>query len=137
MLKIFRKKSRVNAGQKTILIIDDDPGCIETAKCVLEKTGKYKVLSELGARQGLASAKKISPDAILLDMVLPYMHGLKVLEKLKKSIKTMHIPVIVLTSLIDGCSKMEALRLYGDSCLEKPVDSLLLLATIERVLLHS
>jgi PleD family two-component response regulator len=133
MFKIFRKKSCANTSQKTILIIDDDPGCIESAKNTLEKTGKYKVLSELGARQGLICAKKISPDAILLDIIMPHVNGLRILEKLKKNIKTMHIPVIVLTSLIDGCSKMEALRLYGDSCLEKPVDSALLLTTIERV----
>ncbi len=120
--------------QRIVLIVDDDPDCVELTKIALEKSGRYIVFSQCDPRQGVAYAKKLSPDIILLDIVMPHMSGLDVLSRLKKDKKTMHIPVIIFSSLADGCSKLEASRLYGDSYLEKPVNSPLLLETIEKIL---
>ena len=57
----------------------------------------FTVLKAENGPEGLKLAKKKKPAAILLDVTMPEMNGLKVLEKLKKNSKTKNIPVIMLT----------------------------------------
>jgi len=94
---------------KTILLIDDSRMMRTATERDLTRAG-YRVISAADGEYGLQSARQISPDLILLDMLLPKVTGLDVLRALKADPATERIPVIVLTSL----SKGNADRLIGE-----------------------
>ena len=83
---------------KKILIIEDESALQKTLGEVLSQQG-YEILSALDGEVGLKLAQSKKPDLILLDMVLPKIHGFDVLKKIKDNPETKEIPVIVLTNL--------------------------------------
>ncbi len=83
---------------KKILFVEDEPSLQKTLGDVLEQNG-YEVISAFDGESGLEKAKSEKPDLILLDIVLPKMDGLKVLEKLKSDEDMKATPVIILTNL--------------------------------------
>lgn len=83
---------------KKILIVEDDPAARAVLKDELEFLGFETEDAEDGAI-GLQKAKKDRPDLILLDIVLPKMNGMTVLEKLRADIWGRSVPVILLTRL--------------------------------------
>jgi len=83
---------------KTILFIEDESALQKTFGEVLKQEG-YEMISALDGEIGLRLAEAKKPDLILLDLILPKIHGFDVLKKLKQADGTKHIPVIVLTNL--------------------------------------
>jgi CheY-like chemotaxis protein len=87
---------------KIILFIEDESALQKTFGEMLRGEG-YEMVSALDGETGLrlasppAGGKK--PDLILLDLILPRMHGFEVLKRLKENPETKEIPVIVLTNL--------------------------------------
>ena len=87
---------------KKILFIEDESALQKTFGEILSQEG-YEMISALDGEIGLrlanppAGGKK--PDLILLDLILPKIHGFEVLKRLKKDKETKDIPVIVLTNL--------------------------------------
>ncbi len=90
---------------KKILFIEDEATLQKTIGGVLRKEG-YDVISALDGETGLKLAQQEIPDLILLDLVLPKMHGLDLLARLREGEKTKDIPVIVLTN-IEGVQEIE------------------------------
>lgn len=83
---------------KKILFIEDEPTLQKTVGDIL-KQESYETISALDGETGLRLAKSEKPDLILLDLILPKMHGFEVLKELKISPETKEIPVIILTNL--------------------------------------
>ena len=87
---------------KKILFIEDESALQKTFGEVLKQEG-YEMISaidgEIGLRLANPPAGGKKPDLILLDLILPKMHGFEVLKKLKEDEETKDIPVIVLTNL--------------------------------------
>ncbi len=83
---------------KTILFIEDESALQKTFGEILKQEG-YKVIPALDGEIGLRLAKTENPDLILLDLILPKVHGFEVLKQLKADAETKDIPVIVLTNL--------------------------------------
>ena len=83
---------------KKILFIEDESALQKTFGEILKQEG-YEMISALDGETGLRLAKSEKPDLILLDLILPKMHGFEVLKKLKGDKETKDIPVIVLTNL--------------------------------------
>ncbi len=83
---------------KKILFIEDESALQKTFGEILKQEG-YEVISALDGEIGLRLAKEKKPDLILLDLILPKIHGFDVLKKLKENKETQEIPVIVLTNL--------------------------------------
>ena len=83
---------------KTILFIEDESALQKTFGDILKDEG-YEMVSALDGGVGLRLAKEKKPDLILLDLILPKVHGFDVLKKLKEDKETKNIPVIVLTNL--------------------------------------
>jgi len=83
---------------KTILFIEDESALQKTFGDILKQEG-YDIFPALDGEAGLRLAKDKKPDLILLDLVLPKVHGFEVLKKLKEDKETKDIPIIVLTNL--------------------------------------
>lgn len=95
--------------KKTILLIDDDPDILHmyTLKFSFEK--EIELVTASTPESGLELAKRLTPDLVLLDLILPKREGLpmtlnkeagfRVLEQLKRHTQTVNIPVVVFTNL--------------------------------------
>jgi len=83
---------------KKILFIEDESALQKTFGEILKQEG-YEMISALDGEIGLRLAESKKPDLILLDLILPKIHGFDVLKKLKQDEETKNIPVIVLTNL--------------------------------------
>lgn len=83
---------------KKILFIEDESALQKTFGEILTQEG-YEMISALDGEVGLRIAKDKKPDLILLDIILPKIHGFEVLKKLKEDKETNGIPIIVLTNL--------------------------------------
>jgi CheY-like chemotaxis protein len=81
-----------------VLIIEDDPLMARMYQKIFTFE-KYEVEMAADGEDGLAKAATAKPTVILLDVMMPKMNGLQVLEKLKVNPQTNHIPVIMLTNL--------------------------------------
>jgi CheY-like chemotaxis protein len=120
---------------KKILIIDDEEDFCHFVKLNLEKTGKYEVSFSTDPVQGIEIAKSERPDLILLDLLMPNMHGSEVAQKLLNDQRTQNIPIIFLTALaqkseIDSATGM----IGGRRFIAKPVTPEELVARLEEVL---
>ncbi|MCD6429505.1 response regulator [bacterium] len=103
---------------KKILFIEDESALQKTLGESLRQEG-FEIISALDGETGLNLAKAEIPDLILLDLILPRMHGLKVLEALKADEKTKDIPVIVLTNVEEVEEVEKALELGAKNYLVK------------------
>lgn len=81
-----------------LLIVEDDPLMSRLYQKIFTFE-KYEVVLARDGAEGLEKARSESPTLILLDVMMPKMNGLQVLEKLKADPATKKIPVIVLTNL--------------------------------------
>jgi len=106
---------------KRILIIDDEEDLTFFIKANLELEGECEVIIANSGKDGIKKAAKHNPDLILLDILMPKMNGYETLEKLKNNIKTLSIPVIMLTALGDDSSKIKAASAYNEDYIVKPV----------------
>ena len=112
-----------------ILIVDDDPYFHDIVKRKLSEE-KLRLISALGGSEGIEKARKHTPHAILLDILMPGKDGWKVLQELRDDGHLRDIPVIVASTLDDDNSTQS---LGAKAFLKKPVEKEQLLATIERI----
>lgn len=103
---------------KKILFIEDETSLQKAFGTILQDKG-YEITSAFDGEIGLKLAKKEKPDLILLDLILPKIHGFEVLKKLKQEKETKEIPVIVLTNLEDMENVGQALELGANTYLIK------------------
>lgn len=94
-----------------ILIVEDDPLMSRMYQKIFSFEG-YEVEMAVDGEEGWEKAKKNKPTLILLDIMMPKMNGIQVLEKLKLDAETKSIPVVMLTNLA-GVSDAEAALAKG------------------------
>ena len=83
--------------KKRILIIDDEEDFREIVKKNLEISGEFLVDIAANGKDGIELAKKIKPDLILLDIIMPEMEGGEVFSRMKNDKDTEEIPIVFLT----------------------------------------
>ncbi len=102
-----------NSYEKTILVVDDQKSILDTATLILPSFG-YRVLTAEGGFAALKMLKKEIPDLILLDVMMPDLGGVKVLEAIRKSNKWCNIPVIIQSGYASAKDKEVAeVRKFG------------------------
>lgn len=121
-----------NAGNRRILIVDDDPDIIETVRYALENGG-HEVLVARDGNQGLAMAEREDPDLIILDMMMPKRSGFLVMEKLRRSSGDPH-KIIMITANEGNRHKAYAEMLGVDDYMRKPFNMDKLLESVSRLL---
>lgn len=132
---VRRGESRetIDEAKPTILIVEDNSELQDYLRLVLSE--HYNVLT---AEHGQAALDHLQKSAncqlILSDLMMPVMDGYQLLEKLKSSDATRHIPVIMLTARADVRDKLKALRIGVDDYLVKPFDEEELVVRIANLL---
>lgn len=116
-----------------ILIIDDDPVITKLAGDVLLSRG-YEVLITNDAPTGLEIAIKQAPDLIILDVMMPVINGFNICRLMKTQEECRHIPIVLLTSRSKDEDRKIGEEVGADAYLAKPLNTPLLLSTIERFL---
>jgi CheY-like chemotaxis protein len=115
-----------------ILLIEDDAIQIELIKKNLEPQG-HIVINAKNGQEGLRLAVEGKPDLILMDMIMPGMHGLEATIKLKENPATMDIPIVALTIMSSPKFVQECYRAGIIGYIKKPYDPKALLETVERI----
>ena len=83
---------------KKILIVEDEPMCLELLTSQLTEEG-YKVIEAINGKKGLEKVKKEHPDLIILDIKMPVMDGITMLDLVRKEKVGKKVKVIILTNL--------------------------------------
>jgi putative two-component system response regulator len=110
-----------------VLVVDDEPRNIKLLDALLRPLN-YEVLKASSGEEALSIVNKFDLDLILLDIMMPGMDGYEVCRRLKRSETTRLIPVIMVTALDDGESKVKAIEAGADDFLTKPPNKTELLA---------
>lgn len=118
--------------QPTVLIVDDNADIRAYLRHILQQ--HYQVNEASDGQQGLALANEIVPDLIVSDVMMPVMNGLEFCQRVKSSLATSHIPVILLTARALSQHQIEGYESGADAYITKPFSSDLLLARISNLL---
>ena len=110
-----------------ILVIEDEISLRETLAYNLQKQG-YMVETSGDGLQGLQLARQMSPDLILLDVMLPGMDGFEICRILRRE---MDIPILMLTARVDEIDRVVGLELGADDYITKPFSMRELLARVK------
>jgi adenylate cyclase len=116
-----------------ILAVDDTPENLEILRMRLEAQG-YQVAEAVDGEDGLAKARALKPDLILLDIMMPKRDGISVVRELKQDPELRTIPVILVTAKADAKDVVEGLDAGGDDYLTKPFEHSALLARVRSML---
>ena len=112
-----------------ILVIDDDAAMTDLLKLLLEPTSST-VLTANDAAEGIGLVKELSPDIIIVDLMMPDMNGWEVCRIIRSLTQA---PLIVLSALNHPGMVARALNAGADDYLTKPVTSKILLAYINKL----
>jgi DNA-binding response OmpR family regulator len=117
----------------SVLLIEDDIAFRDLLAMHLSAAG-YKVLVAEDAAVGGRMLLSFRPDLLLLDILLPYLGGLELLQAMRQDPDVAHTPVVCLTSMRDDATHIKAMELGVAAVLTKPVLVDELLETVARVL---
>ncbi|HTN71278.1 MAG TPA: response regulator [Methylomirabilota bacterium] len=115
---------------RRILIVDDEIGARESLRMILKND--YEVFLAKNAEEAFSQIKEHPPDAILLDIILPDLDGLKVLQRIKQNDPEMVVIMITATRTVK--TGVEAMKLGAYDYLTKPFDIVRLRLLISRSL---
>jgi CheY-like chemotaxis protein len=120
--------------RRRLLIIDDEDDIREVTKLSLETTTSWEVITARSGEEGLLEAEGGTPDAILLDAMLPGMDGLAIIKELKVRPSTRTIPVVFLTAKAQSADKAIFEQSGARGVITKPFDPMTLAGQIEKLL---
>jgi DNA-binding response OmpR family regulator len=105
--------------KKTILVVDDEKDIVDLLSYNLTKEG-FAVITAGTGREALGKIKQ-KPDLIILDVMMPEMSGLEVIQELKKDQSSASIPIILLTAKGSETDEIVGLEVGADDYIVKPV----------------
>ena len=116
--------------QKTIALVDDDENILTTVSIALDAEG-FKVRSYSDSTKALKELVDTPPDLAVLDIKMPGLDGMELLNRLRRSSQ---LPVIFLTSKDDEIDEMLGLKMGADDYIRKPFSQRLLVERIRTIL---
>jgi DNA-binding response OmpR family regulator len=118
--------------RKKILVVEDDLEQSELLCFNLKKAG-FAIGTAADGIQALKKARSLSPDLILLDLMLPEMDGFAVCEILRRHPATASVPIIMLTALSSELARINGLALGANDYITKPFNLKDLIERVRRV----
>ena len=115
--------SRRQFTRARILIIDDEPGNVEVLRRLLERSGFSRIQTTTEAREATALYVEFRPDLILLDLHMPHMDGLEVMDALNQIAEATYLPILMLTGDVSPEARREALSRGAKDFIHKPFTS--------------
>ena len=119
-----------------VLIVDDDPDAISMLNAALSEA-QMTALVALSGEQALTIARRIRPDLILMDAMMPGMDGFEACQKIKADAVIAHIPVVFMTGLSASEDMVKGFDSGGIDYVTKPIDLKALIARIRAHLVNS
>jgi DNA-binding response OmpR family regulator len=120
--------------KKTVVCIEDEPEMIDLVKLILGRKG-FELVGAVGGREGLETVRKLKPDLVLLDLMMPDMDGWEVYQQMKADDELKTIPVIVVTAKAQSIDKVLGLHIAKvDDYVTKPFGPQELLQSVNKVL---
>lgn len=117
-----QQASRDTTKSAKIMIVDDEPINVKAAQKHLAGFGYTNFRTTTDSSKAVEMAENERPDIILLDIMLPEVSGIAILERLQANAELRRIPVVILTAVGDVRIKKKALHLGATDFLSKPVD---------------
>ena len=115
------------------LIVDDEPDILELVEYNLAKEG-YEVHTAENGQEGLKKAKKVRPDLVLLDVMMPQMDGMETCMELRNNDQLEHTVIAFLTARGEDYSQIAGFDAGADDYITKPIKPRVLLSRIKALL---
>ncbi|MDK2833325.1 MAG: hypothetical protein PWR29_196 [Methanolobus sp.] len=115
-----------------VLIVDDEQAIVELMGLYLRS--EYDVISAYNGQEALEKIRSDKPDIVLLDVMMPDMNGYEVCRRLKTSVETQFLPVIMVTALSGKDDRIKGIEVGADEFLGKPVNRLELVTRVRSLL---
>ena len=109
-------------GTKLVVYIEDNPSNFALARKILEWSGKYEVLGAKDGISGLEMVRQRRPDVVLLDLDLPGISGIEVVQAIRRSPEIARTPVLAVTASVMKRERTQAMAAGCDRFIEKPFD---------------
>ncbi len=122
----------IKKGQK-ILIVDDEQDILELIRHTLNKEG-FEVHVAVNGQQAIEKAKKLLPDLILMDVMMPVMDGMEACRLIKDDAGIKDIPIVFLTARSEEFAELAGFEAGADDYIAKPIRSRVLLSRIKAIL---
>ena len=116
-----------------ILLVDDEPNILEILEFNLRKEG-FEVATASNGEQGLKLARKLRPDLIVLDIMMPIMDGVEVCRQLRADTDFDNTVITFLTAREEDYSQIAALDIGGDDYITKPIRPRVLISRVKALL---
>lgn len=116
-----------------ILLVDDEPDIIEFIGYNLKKEG-FEVESALNGKEAIALAKKIKPDLIILDVMMPEMDGIETCHELRAIPEIQSTLIVFLSARGEDYSQVAGFDAGADDYITKPIKPRLLISKVKAVL---
>jgi DNA-binding response OmpR family regulator len=117
--------------QRTVLIIEDEKLIIVSTQMVLEAAG-FRVESATNGEDGINKAKALTPDLVLLDIMMPGIDGWETLTRLKRDQATASIPVVVFTAREHARGHQKSAEMGAADYFRKPFEPDELIELVEK-----
>jgi len=119
--------------RRKILVVEDDPEQLEVIRLSLESAG-FAIGTAANGTDALVKTRSISPDLIILDLMLPGLNGFDVCATLRKDPTTASTPIIMLTGMRSQFGRFAGLESGANDFLLKPFDPEQLVSKVEALL---
>ena len=130
--KSRRLGANIDSVSGTVLIVDDESIVRETLKRLLEGEG-YDLAFARNGVEALTRAAELTPDLILLDVVMPGMTGFEVCQHLRRDRLLAEVPIVIVTALRDRHSRLQGIEAGADDFIAKPFDEIELRAKVRTI----
>ena len=119
--------------RKKVLIVDDNSEYLALLRLSFKAAG-FSIATATNGIDALKKVRSVSPDAILLDLVLPELDGFAVCETLRRDSATSSIPIVILTGLASEFSRLAGMECGASAYFTKPVSPSDLVSSIQDLL---
>jgi len=116
-----------------ILVIEDEPSLQALLRMQLQRAG-YTVAVAGDGEEGLAAVEAVSPDLILMDVMMPRLDGNEVCRRLRSNVRTRQIPIIMLTARAEPDDRLRGLTVGANDYITKPYEQRELLVRVRNLL---